>query len=93
MTNNQKLLSWIDEITTLCQPDKVVWFDGSEEQQESILEDLIAHDAAIKLNQEKLPNCYLFRSHISDVARVEGRTFISCEKEEDAGPTIYWFPP
>ena len=57
MTNNKKLLSWVDEITTLCQPDKVVWFDGSDEQQESILEDLVAHDAAIKLNQEKLPNC------------------------------------
>ena len=51
MTNNKKLLSWVDEITTLCQPDKVVWFDGSDEQQESILEDLVAHDAAIKLNQ------------------------------------------
>ncbi len=93
MTNNKKLLSWVDEITTLCQPDKVVWFDGSDEQQESILEDLVAHDAAIKLNQEKLPNCYLFRSHVSDVARVEGRTFISCENEEDAGPTNNWYPP
>ena len=93
MTNNQMLLKWVDDMTKLCQPGSVVWFYGTEDQQQEILDDLIAHDAAIKLNPEKLPNCYLFRSHVSDVARVEGRTFIASEKEEDAGPTNNWFPP
>ena len=93
MTNNKALLSWVDEMTTLCQPDKVVWFDGSDAQQEAILQDLMDHDAVIKLNEEKHPNCYLFRSHISDVARVEERTFIASEKEENAGPTNNWYPP
>ena len=93
MTNNKALLSWVDEMTRLCQPDKVVWFDGSDAQQEAILADLMAHDAVIKLNEEKHPNCYLFRSHISDVARVEERTFIASTNEEDAGPTNNWYPP
>ena len=93
MTNNKALLSWVDEMTTLCQPDKVVWFDGSDAQQEAILADLMDHDAVIKLNEEKHPNCYLFRSHISDVARVEERTFIASEKKENAGPTNNWYPP
>ena len=93
MTNNQKLLKWVDDMTKLLRPDNVVWFYGTDEQQQEILDDLVAKDAAIKLNPEKLPNCYLFRSHVSDVARVEGRTFISSEKEEDAGPTNNWFPP
>ena len=93
MTNNKKLLSWVEEMTNLCQPDNVIWFDGSEEQQETILNDLIEKDAVIKLNQDKLPNCYLFRSHVSDVARVEERTFIASASEEDAGPTNNWYPP
>lgn len=93
MTNNQKLLAWVDEMTTLCQPDDVVWFDGSKEQQDQILEDLKKRDAIITLNQDKLPNCYLFRSHISDVARVEERTFIASASEEDAGPTNNWYEP
>ena len=93
MTNNQKLLKWVDDMTKLLRPDNVVWFYGTDEQQQEILDDLVAKDAAIKLNPEKLPNCYLFRSHVSDIARVEGRTFISSEKEEDAGPTNNWFPP
>ena len=93
MTNNKALLSWVDEMTRLCQPDKVVWFDGSDAQQQEILQNLEAHDAVIKLNEEKHPNCYLFRSHISDVARVEERTFIASEEEEDAGPTNNWYPP
>ena len=93
MTNNKALLSWVDEMTRLCQPDKVVWFDGSDAPQEAILADLMAHDAVIKLNEEKHPNCYLFRSHISDVARVEERTFIASTNEEDAGPTNNWYPP
>ncbi|MDO4281836.1 MAG: phosphoenolpyruvate carboxykinase (GTP) [Peptococcaceae bacterium] len=93
MTNNQKLLAWVDEMTTLCQPDDVVWFDGSKEQQDQILEDLKKRDAIITLNQDKLPNCYLFRSHVSDVARVEERTFIASASEEDAGPTNNWYEP
>lgn len=93
MTNNQTLLSWVDEMTRLCQPDNVVWFDGSDAQQQQILQNLMDQNAVVKLNEEKHPNCYLFRSHISDVARVEERTFIASEKGEDAGPTNNWYPP
>lgn len=93
MTNNKALLSWVDEMTRLCQPDKVVWFDGSDAQQQQILQNLMDKNAVVKLNEEKHPNCYLFRSHISDVARVEERTFIASEKEKDAGPTNNWYPP
>ena len=93
MTNNQKLTAWVDDMVKLCKPDKVEWFLGTTEQEEAIIDDLLKRDAVVKLNEEKLPNCYLFRSDISDVARVEERTYIASEKEEDAGPTNNWYPP
>lgn len=93
MTNHKKLLEWIDQITDLCQPEQVQWYDGSDEQQQLIIDQLIEKDAMIQLDQEKLPNCYLFRSDISDVARVEERTFISCESKNNAGPTNNWYAP
>ena len=93
MTNNQKLTAWVDDMVKLCKPDKVEWFLGTTEQEEAIIDDLLKRDAFVKLNEEKLPNCYLFRSDISDVARVEERTYIASEKEEDAGPTNNWYPP
>lgn len=92
-TNNQNLTAWVNEMTKLFQPDKVEWFTGSEDQEQQIIDDLMKRDAVVKLNEEKLPNCYLFRSDISDVARVEERTYIASEKEEDAGPTNNWYPP
>lgn len=93
MTKNQKLLDWVEEMADMCQPDNIYWCDGSEEENNRLLEEMVDNGVAIKLNPEKRPDCYLFRSDPSDVARVENRTFIASEKEEDAGPTNNWVDP
>lgn len=90
---NKKLLAWVEEVRELCTPDAVYWCNGSEEEYRRLLEEMVESGTAIKLNQEKRPGCYLFRSHPSDVARVENRTFIASVKEEDAGPTNNWIEP
>jgi len=92
-TNNQKLLAWVKEMAEMCQPDQIYWCDGSEEENVRLLEETVKSGASIKLDQEKLPGCYLFRSDPSDVARVEGRTYISSKKQEDSGPTNNWVDP
>ena len=93
MTNNKSVLAWLDEMKELVTPDEVVWIDGSEEQLESLRKQACETGEMIKLNQEKLTGCYLHRTAINDVARVEGRTFICSRKEEDAGPTNHWMEP
>ncbi len=93
MTNNKSVLAWLDEMKELVTPDEVVWIDGSEEQLESLRKQACETGEMIQLNQEKLPGCYLHRTAINDVARVEGRTFICSRKEEDAGPTNHWMEP
>ncbi len=93
MTNNQHVLSWIEEMKALVKPANVVWIDGSEEQLKQIRAESEAKGEMIKLNEEKLPGCYLHRTAINDVARVEHRTFICSRKEEDAGPTNNWMDP
>ncbi|MEG2634028.1 MAG: phosphoenolpyruvate carboxykinase domain-containing protein, partial [Oscillospiraceae bacterium] len=90
MTTNKKLLAWVDECKALLKPESVMWIDGSDEQLNSLRAKGEASGEMIKLNQEKLPGCYLHRSAVNDVARVEGRTFICTEKEENAGPTNNW---
>ena len=93
MTSNKKLLAWVDEWAKLCQPDKVYWCDGSEEENQRLLDEMVASGAAVKLNEEKRPGSYAFNSDPSDVARVENRTFICTAKKEDAGPTNNWVAP
>ena len=90
MTTNQHVLAWVDEMTKLVKPDKVVWIDGSDEQLEALYQESLKTGEMEKLNEEKLPGCYIHRSAINDVARVEGRTFICTDKEEDAGPINNW---
>ncbi|MBR4949231.1 MAG: phosphoenolpyruvate carboxykinase (GTP) [Clostridia bacterium] len=93
MTNNKKVLTWLDEMIALTSPDKVVWIDGSEEQLEALRAEAVASGEMIKLNQEKLPGCYYHRTAPNDVARVEDRTFICTETKEEAGPNNNWMAP
>ncbi len=92
-TTNKYVLNWVDEMVELTQPDEVIWITGEEAQLEEIRKKGCDTKELYKLNQEKLPGCYLHRSDVNDVARVEGRTFICCEKQEDAGPTNNWEDP
>ncbi len=93
MTNNKYVLSWIEEMAAMTQPDKIVWIDGSEEQAEALRAEACSTGEMIKLNQEVLPNCYLHRTAVNDVARVEGRTFICTPTKEEAGNVNNWVEP
>ena len=93
LTENKAVLSWIDEMAKMTQPDKIVWIDGSQEQIDALRAEACSTGEMEKLNQELLPDCYLHRTAVNDVARVEDRTFICCEKQEDAGPTNNWMAP
>lgn len=93
MTTNQSVLKWVDEMKALVNPDTVTWIDGSQEQLEKLRQKAVETGEMIKLNEEKLPGCFLHRTAQNDVARVEDRTFICTRKEEDAGPTNHWMDP
>ena len=93
MTQNKKLLQWIDEIKAMCTPDAVYWCTGSQEEYDRLLQEMVDSGACVKLNPEKRPGCFLFRSDPSDVARVENRTYIASKREEDAGITNNWVDP
>ncbi len=90
---NAGLENWIKECVELCQPDKVVWCDGSLEEKERLEKEAFATGELIKLNQEKLPGCVYHRTAINDVARTENLTFICTSKKEDAGPNNNWMSP
>ena len=93
MTENKTVLAWLEEMKAMCQPDNVVWIDGSEEQLEALRAEAVETGELIKLNQERLPGCYYHRTAENDVARVEDRTFICTPTEEEAGPINNWMAP
>jgi phosphoenolpyruvate carboxykinase (GTP) len=92
-TKNKKLQAWVDEMAALCQPDNIVWCNGSQQEWEDMWDIMVKGGTAKKLDENKRPNSYYIRSVPADVARVEDRTYICSEKEEDAGPTNNWADP
>ena len=93
LTKNPNVLKWIEEMTALTKPDKVVWIDGSKEQLDALTEEALASGEMLKLNQDKFPGCLYHRTKPNDVARVEDRTFICSKTKENAGPTNNWMDP
>jgi len=93
MTQNKSVLAWIEEMKAIVNPDNVVFIDGSEAQKAALQDEAVKTGELMKLNEEKLPGCYLHHTHPSDVARVEDRTFICSREKENAGPTNNWKDP
>ena len=93
MTNNSKLLSWVQEAVELCQPDDVYWCNGSQEENDRLCEELVQKGTFVRLDPDKRPGSYLARSNPADVARVEGRTYICAKTPAEAGPTNNWHDP
>ncbi|SHF30410.1 phosphoenolpyruvate carboxykinase (GTP) [Caldanaerobius fijiensis DSM 17918] len=93
ITTNKAVLDWVEEMARLTKPDNIVWLDGSEEEKQKLIKQALETGELHELNQEKLPGCYLHRTAVSDVARVEHRTFICTRNKDDAGPTNNWMAP
>ena len=93
MTNNKYVLDWIKSMADMVQPKDIVWIDGSEEQTEALRAEACKTGELIRLNEKEYPNCYLHRTAVNDVARVENRTFICTRTKEDAGNINNWMDP
>jgi len=93
MTANKKLLAWVEEAVELCQPASVHWCDGSQQEYDTLCDLMVKGGTFVKLNEKLRPGCFLARSHVSDVGRVEDRTFICSRNKDDAGPNNNWAPP
>src|SRR5438128_6309823 len=85
--------AWVDEVSRTTHPDRVVWCDGSDAENDRLIEQMVSDRTLIRLNQDTLPNCFLHRSNPQDVARTEHLTFICSEHADDAGPTNNWMSP
>jgi phosphoenolpyruvate carboxykinase (GTP) len=92
-TTNQNILNWVRQMADLCQPERIHWCDGSAEEDRMLCELMVKGGTFTKLDGKKRPGSYLARSHPSDVARVEDRTFICSRTKEEAGPTNNWADP
>jgi phosphoenolpyruvate carboxykinase (GTP) len=92
-TNHKPLKDWVNKMVRLCQPDDIVWVDGSSQQKEKLEKEAIELGEIIRLDQQKMPGCFLHRTAINDVARTEGLTFICTKKKHDAGPNNNWMSP
>jgi phosphoenolpyruvate carboxykinase (GTP) len=85
--------TWVDEVSALATPDRVVHCDGTDREKDRLIAECLASGELIELNQKKLPGCYLHRSAAHDVARTEHLTFVSTREKEDAGPNNNWMSP
>ena len=92
-TTNKELQNWVDQVAKLTNPTAVHWCNGSNQEYQNFIAQMLESGDLLKLNHETFPNCYLHRSDQTDVARVEHLTFICTSKQEDAGPNNNWMDP